>query len=266
MKKNNSYLIILIITIVSLGGFYLHKENSSNKAQIEKLNDSLNALRRIQPNNSILDSQYKDNLVLNQLNNTTSTFLAYISIIIAIISFITYKTLISNIQILNEDLEKLKEDIKNVNQNINDIIKNVNESNTKIEIVKAEIANNIIIETYNNYLNAKDYFFKLVEIVPGQQVIILSPLIMIPAFQKYIECSTQGLEIIKPDTEYYNRFINDFKHHSGKSTSLMKACYNVNPNSDKNDFNSLIRQIKELVKPYVDAQTLQDYFQEIPEN
>lgn len=140
-----NFYYIITITLLLFFSLFMFLKNCSLETQIEEINNRLQLIyitensEHIQnPLNAILDYQFKDNLVLNQLNNTTAILLTFTSIIVAILGFISFKTIYKD---LNKNKKAIVAQVNKseiILQNINLIEKRINTDLIGIENIKNE--------------------------------------------------------------------------------------------------------------------------------
>ncbi|MDM1345727.1 hypothetical protein [Myroides marinus] len=113
-----TYIIIAFISAITPYSIHLYLENNKLEALVESTNKKIDMLyvlssnNNIQPLKAVLDTQYKDNLVLNQLSNNTSIILALLAIFITAGGILSFKKFDEKIYSLKKNLAKNKSNLQ----------------------------------------------------------------------------------------------------------------------------------------------------------
>lgn len=166
MKK---FLIIALIGLLGLNGYLLNKL-ASLTARFEKIDSTIENLSKINNqnkelrdiNNLIFQSNYKDDLVLNNFNLTIGIILGFFTILIGLGVYLSFQRIDEDIKELKESattIEETASKVENSNKNIKQIAIEIEDAKVNIQDIALEIKNTKL--EINNF--QKRYFFTTTE-------------------------------------------------------------------------------------------------------
>ncbi|MDM1065820.1 hypothetical protein HXZ88_09315 [Myroides odoratimimus] len=193
MKK---FLIISLIGLLGLNGYLLNKL-ASLTTRFEKIDNSIENLSKINNqnkelrdiNNLIFQSNYKDDLVLNNFNLTIGIILGFFTILIGLGVYLSF-------QRIDEDIKELKESATTIEETANEV-----------EVTKNDLQD-ISIEIYFSLIDSSIFLFRSIDL--NITTAILEPLTKLN-YHSFISLNVQLLRTYRIVTDQIDTF-SRFEH------------------------------------------------------